>query len=67
MDYELAANGHTHWLTRIRDYNFYLRFDDQAEVFELFLDSEGETYIGCFDTVEEAKRYTRQWMEETER
>lgn len=30
-------------------------FDKDAEIFEIFLDSDCEVYLGCADTIEQAK------------
>lgn len=42
----------------------WIHFDESAEVYELFTDSEGEGYIGCADTVKEARLVARDWFEE---
>lgn len=34
-------------------YEYFTHFDSTAKVFEIFLDTEGETYIGCADTRDE--------------
>jgi hypothetical protein len=38
-------------------------WDDSAEVYELFTDAEGEGYIGCADTKQEAVKIARWWTE----
>ena len=30
-------------------------FDESAQIYEIFLDSDLDTYIGCADTIKEAK------------
>ena len=42
-------------------YEFFVQFDRTAEVYELFLSETGEDYIGCFDSLAEARAYARQY------
>jgi hypothetical protein len=45
-------------------YEAWLRYDDTADVYEAFASSDGDDYIGCFDTTSEAERYARRWIAE---
>lgn len=35
-------------------YEVWAKWDNTAEIYELFNDREGSAYIGCADTIEEA-------------
>ena len=40
----------------------YSVWDDGAQVYELFADENGETYVGCADTRAEALAVAREWF-----
>jgi len=40
-------------------------FDETAKVFEVFADKDCDSYLGCADTLPEAKRIALEWIEET--
>jgi hypothetical protein len=40
-------------------------FDDTARVFEIFADSDCDSYLGCADTLDEAARVAQDWIDET--
>lgn len=42
----------------------WINFDKSAEVYELFASEDGDDYIGCADTVAEARKVASQWFEE---
>jgi hypothetical protein len=39
-------------------------FDETAKVFEVFADKDCDSYLGCADTLPEAKRIALEWIEE---
>lgn len=39
----------------------WVKFDKGAEVYELFASEAGDDYIGCADTLTEARRVARDW------
>jgi len=39
-------------------------FDASAQVFEIFADKDCDSYIGCADTIAEAKEISRNWITE---
>jgi len=39
-------------------------FDADAQVFEIFADKDCDSYIGCADTLVEAKEISRNWIAE---
>jgi hypothetical protein len=41
----------------------WVKFDQDAEVYELFASKEADDYIGCADTLEEARQVAREWAE----
>lgn len=43
-------------------YQIFGVFDRSAAVIELFLDENGESYIGCADTEAEALTVARDWL-----
>ena len=43
-------------------YEFFVQFDRTAEVYELFLSETGEDYIGCFDSLDEARAYAELYV-----
>lgn len=45
-------------------YEVWVNFDPTAEVFEAFASETGEDYLGCFDTMIEAKAYAKVWIKE---
>lgn len=45
-------------------YEVWLKYDESADVFEAFASEDGSDYIGCFDTVAEAKVYAAKWISE---
>lgn len=42
----------------------WIKHDQSAEVYELFASEDGDDYIGCADTVAEARKVASQWFEE---
>ena len=42
----------------------WIHFDESAEVYELFASSAGDDYIGCADTIQEAKQIASDWFKE---
>ena len=42
----------------------WVNFDEGAEVYELFASSEGDDYIGCADTLAEARLIASEWFQE---
>jgi hypothetical protein len=44
------------------DLEVYANFDLTAQVWELFADNHGEDYIGCADTISEARQVAREWF-----
>jgi hypothetical protein len=47
-----------------KGYEAYAQFDESAQVFEIFTDTEGEGYIGCADTMVECLQVAREWYAE---
>ena len=45
-------------------YEVWASWDKDAEVYELFNDGEGSTYIGCADTVPEAVTVAKLFIDE---
>lgn len=39
-------------------------FDTDAKVYEIFADRACDSYIGCADTIPEAKEISQNWSEE---
>ena len=42
----------------------WAQFDDTAEVYELFASKDGDDYIGCADTLTEARLVAQEWFSE---
>jgi hypothetical protein len=42
----------------------WAQFDPTAEVWELFASKECDDYLGCADTLTEAKAVAREWFED---
>jgi hypothetical protein len=51
---------------KAKGYEFYAHYDPTAGVYEVFLDSEGESYIGVCDTLAQARAFVREWLAEKE-
>ena len=49
-----------------RGYEVWAKWDKDAEVYELFTESECECYIGCTDTLKQAKSFALDWITERE-
>jgi hypothetical protein len=45
-------------------YEVWAKWDSSAEVYELFNDDEGSTYIGCADTMAEAVNVAKLFIDE---
>lgn len=45
-------------------YKIYSQFDRTAEVYELFTDTDGVGYVGCADSIREAKQIAKDFVEE---
>ena len=41
-----------------------IRFDSDAEVFEVFADKDCDSYLGCADTLREARQIAIDWLNE---
>jgi len=39
-----------------------IRFDSDAEVYEVFADKDCDSYLGCADTIQEARQIARDWL-----
>jgi len=42
----------------------WVHHDQTAEVYELFASADGDDYIGCADTLAEARQVAREWFED---
>jgi hypothetical protein len=42
----------------------WAKWDESAELYELFASSTGEDYIGCADTREEAQAAAQAWIDD---
>jgi hypothetical protein len=42
----------------------WVNFDKDAEVYELFASEAADDYIGCADTLKEAREIAQWWFEE---
>lgn len=42
----------------------WAKFDETAEVFEVFASKDCDDYIGCADTVTECRMVAREWFNE---
>lgn len=42
----------------------WIKYDKDTELYELFASEDGDDYIGCADTVAEARKVASQWFEE---
>lgn len=42
----------------------WVKWDESAEVYELFASEDGDDYIGCADTLVEAAQVARDWFNE---
>ena len=49
-----------------RRYEVWAKWDKPAQVWELFTESECESYIGCADTLKDAETFALDWIEERE-
>lgn len=47
-----------------QDLEVWAKWDDSADVFELFASESGEDYIGCADDLPEARKIAREWAQE---
>jgi hypothetical protein len=45
-------------------YEVWVHFDKTAEIYELFTDDEGVGYIGCADTLTDARKVASAFFEE---
>lgn len=43
---------------------FWAQYDEGADVYEVFLDENGESYIGCCDDIAQALRLIEEWIAE---
>ena len=44
------------------DLEVYANFDDTAQVWELFTESEALCCVGCADNLQEARQVARDWI-----
>ncbi len=52
-------------LRRPGGFEVWAKWDDSAEIYELFASENGDDYIGCCDTLKEARDYAlERWSEE---
>jgi len=51
------------FITKRREY--WVQFDPSAAVFEMFASSDGDDYLGAFDTKAEALAYAKQHDKES--
>lgn len=51
--------NNTTLLYKYRDLEYWIRFDDEFEVYEMFTEVEAESYLGTFDTKDEAFQFAR--------
>lgn len=42
----------------------WIKWDSSAEVYELFASEGADDYLGCADTVSEARKVAREWFSE---
>lgn len=42
----------------------WIKWDESAEIYELFASENGDDYIGCAETVGEARAVARDWFYE---
>lgn len=49
---------------RAQDLEVWAVWDDEARVYELYTDAEGEGYVGEADTRQEAVKVARWWFNE---
>lgn len=45
-------------------YEYFVRYDEQAEIYEVFLEPECEAYVGNADSLTEAKQVAQEHAEE---
>lgn len=45
-----------------RGYEIFAHFDKDAELFELFTDTDGVGYVGCADDLREAKQIAKDFV-----
>lgn len=43
---------------------FWIQYDEGAGVYEVFLDENGESYIGVCDDIPQVMRFIKEWMAE---
>jgi hypothetical protein len=42
----------------------WIHYDKDAEVYELFASADGDDYLGCADTIMEARFVAQEWFED---
>lgn len=42
----------------------WIQYDHSAGIYEIFASEDGDDYIGCGDSIDECKKYAREWAEE---
>ena len=47
-----------------RRYEVWAKWDKSAQVYELFTESECESYIGCADNLADAETFALDWINE---
>lgn len=43
---------------------FWAHYEEDAGVWEVYLDENGESYIGVCDDIPQALRFVKQWIDE---
>ena len=43
---------------------FFAQYDERDRVWEIFLDENGESYIGCFEGIPQARKFIDEWIKE---
>ena len=51
-------------ITSRHGYEIWARWDSEAQIYELFTESECECYIGAVDNLDDAKTFALNWMDE---
>lgn len=48
----------------MRSREYWVQLDRTADVYELFASPDGDDYLGCFDTIQEATTYAKRHAKE---
>jgi hypothetical protein len=49
-----------------KGHEFWVHWDEGAEVWEMFKSEAADDYVGCFDTIAEARAYIPEYLAEVE-